>query len=315
MGAKDITEKILADFNDVFADIINGVLFDGKQVVSEHALENVKDRSQYKFNNKIHEQERDLAKRWIPYKICFALYGLEHETGAEPYMPMRIIGYDGAAYRGQLTKRERDRPNFPVITIVLYFGTKHWDQPRTLYECMNIQENLKPFVSDYKINVVEVAFLDDKLDNFHSDFRIIAEYFVNKRRNIEYTPSAQEIQHVDEFLKLLQALTGDDRYFDVLNLLQKEAKKEGVNMCEILDKVENRGIAIGEKRGEIRGEKRGEIRGEKRGREEMADEINQLNAILLKQNRMDDLIRTLTDRNYQRQLMTEFGIGTPDGSN
>ncbi len=311
MGAKDITEKILADFNDVFADIINGVLFDGKQVVSEHALENVKDRSQYKFNNKIHEQERDLAKRWIPYKICFALYGLEHETGAEPYMPMRIIGYDGAAYRGQLTKRERDRPNFPVITIVLYFGTKHWDQPRTLYECMNIQENLKPFVSDYKINVVEVAFLDDKLDNFHSDFRIIAEYFVNKRRNIEYTPSAQEIQHVDEFLKLLQALTGDDRYFDVLNLLQKEAKKEGVNMCEILDKVENRGIAIGEIRGEIRGEKRGE----KRGREKMADEINQLNAILLKQNRMDDLRRTLADRNYQRQLMTEFGIGTPDRPN
>lgn len=84
MGAKDITEKILADFNDVFADIINGVLFDGKQVVSEHALENVKDRSQYKFNNIIHEQERDLAKRWIPYKICFALYGLEHETGTEP---------------------------------------------------------------------------------------------------------------------------------------------------------------------------------------------------------------------------------------
>ena len=311
MGAKDITEKILADFNDVFADIINGVLFDGKQVVSEHALENVKDRSQYKFNNIIHEQERDLAKRWIPYKICFALYGLEHETGAEPYMPMRIIGYDGAAYRGQLTKRERDRPNFPVITIVLYFGTKHWDQPRTLYECMNIQENLKPFVSDYKINVVEVAFLDDKLDNFHSDFRIIAEYFVNKRRNMEYTPSAQEIQHVDEFLKLLQALTGDDRYFDVLNLLQKEAKKEGVNMCEILDKVENRGIAIGEIRGEIRGEKRGE----KRGREKMADEINQLNAILLKQNRMDDLRRTLADQNYQRQLMAEFGIGTPDGAN
>lgn len=299
MGAKDITEKILADFNDVFADIINGVLFDGKQVVSEHALENVKDRSQYKFNNIIHEQERDLAKRWIPYKICFALYGLEHETDAEPYMPMRIIGYDGAAYRGQLTKRERDRPNFPVITIVLYFGTKHWDQPRTLYECMNILENLKPFVSDYKINVVEVAFLDDKLDNFHSDFRIIAEYFVNKRRNIEYTPSAQEIQHVDEFLKLLQALTGDDRYFDVLNLLQKEAKKEGVNMCEILDKVENRGIAIGEIR----------------GREKMADEINQLNAILLKQNRMDDLRRTLADRNYQRQLMTEFGIGTPDRPN
>lgn len=97
MGAKDITEKILADYNDVFADIINGVLFDGEQVVSENELENAKDKSQYKFNNKIHEQERDVFKSWIPYRICFALYGLEHETGTEPYMPMRIIGYDGAS--------------------------------------------------------------------------------------------------------------------------------------------------------------------------------------------------------------------------
>lgn len=60
MGAKDITEKILMDYNDVFADIINGVLFDGEQVVSEHDLRNAKDKSQYKFNNSIHEQERNI---------------------------------------------------------------------------------------------------------------------------------------------------------------------------------------------------------------------------------------------------------------
>ena len=29
MGQKDIAEKILEDYNDVFADIINGLLFDG----------------------------------------------------------------------------------------------------------------------------------------------------------------------------------------------------------------------------------------------------------------------------------------------
>ena len=29
MGEKDITEKILEDYNDVFADIINGLLFQG----------------------------------------------------------------------------------------------------------------------------------------------------------------------------------------------------------------------------------------------------------------------------------------------
>ena len=48
MSEKDITEKILADYNDVFADIVNVLLFDGRQVVSADDLETVKDRSQYK---------------------------------------------------------------------------------------------------------------------------------------------------------------------------------------------------------------------------------------------------------------------------
>ena len=35
MGEKDITEKILADYNDVFADIMNGLLFAGEQKIGE----------------------------------------------------------------------------------------------------------------------------------------------------------------------------------------------------------------------------------------------------------------------------------------
>lgn len=312
MGAKDITEKILADYNDVFADIINGVLFDGRQIVSENELRNAKDKSQYKFNNRIHEQERDVTKHWIPHGVCFALYGFEHQTAPDPFAPVRVIGYDGASYRGQLTKREKDKPKYPVITIVLYFGLNRWNKPTRLSECMNIPEELKPYVNDYKINLVEVAFLDDKLDYFHSDFRIIAEYFVNKRKNTDYVPSPQIIRHVDEFLKLMQALEGDDRYEEVLLALRKKEKKEGVKMSEVLDRIENRGIAIGEKRGITIGEKRGITIGEKRGREKMASEINMLNSILLKQNRIEDLKRAISDLDYQRQLLAEYGIGEED---
>ncbi len=31
MGTKDVTEKILEDYNDVFADIANVLLFQGKE--------------------------------------------------------------------------------------------------------------------------------------------------------------------------------------------------------------------------------------------------------------------------------------------
>ena len=53
---------------------------------------------------------------------------LDNETLPEKYMPLRILGYDGASYRSQLQKK-RKRP-VAVLTIVLYFGTdKMWDKP------------------------------------------------------------------------------------------------------------------------------------------------------------------------------------------
>ena len=56
MGQKDITEKLLEDYNDVFADIINGLIFKGEQRILPESLENAKVHSQYKAEDgKVHE--------------------------------------------------------------------------------------------------------------------------------------------------------------------------------------------------------------------------------------------------------------------
>ena len=60
MGQKDITEKLLEDYNDVFADIINGLIFNGEQRILPESLENIQVHSQYKADDgKVHELERD----------------------------------------------------------------------------------------------------------------------------------------------------------------------------------------------------------------------------------------------------------------
>ena len=64
MGEKDITEKTLENYDDVFADIINVLLFQGRQIVEEDALVDALPRSQYKVADSIHEMERDVAKYW-----------------------------------------------------------------------------------------------------------------------------------------------------------------------------------------------------------------------------------------------------------
>lgn len=38
MGTKDLTEKVLEAYNDVFADIVNVLLFDGKRRLKKRIL-------------------------------------------------------------------------------------------------------------------------------------------------------------------------------------------------------------------------------------------------------------------------------------
>ena len=100
-------------------------------------------------------------------------------------------------------------------------------------------DGLDKYVNDVKANVFEIAWLtDEQISKFKSDFKIVANFFVNKRKNEDYIPDDKTtIKHVDEILKFLSVMTGDNRYEKLL------ADKEGVsNMCDVAQRLEDRGI-------------------------------------------------------------------------
>ena len=70
MAEKDIAEKTLEAYNDVFADIVNVLLFQGRHFVKEDELEEESPNSSYKADGKLHAQERDVAKYWRKQKLC-----------------------------------------------------------------------------------------------------------------------------------------------------------------------------------------------------------------------------------------------------
>ena len=174
MGIKDLTEKILEEYNDIFADIVNVLVFKGKQRIKPETLVNTGVYSQYK-NDKtgvLHEQERDVAKYWMNGKVQIALCGLENQTAVEPKMPLRVFGYEGASYRGQLEEKSA----VPVITLVLYFGNEHWRAEKHLKDLLDISEGMEEYVNDLKINVFEIAWLtDEQISMFKSDMCEVAE--------------------------------------------------------------------------------------------------------------------------------------------
>ncbi len=269
MGVKDIAEKNLEAWNDVFADIVNVLLFKGKRIVHENELENDTKDSMLKADGGVHEQERDVSKFWKNGEIRISILGFENQTVQDYKMPLRVISYDGASYKQQLLDK-KSRKNYPVATLVLYFGTdSKWSAPKNLLECFDVPETLKPFVSDYKINVFNIAWLSDKTtEMFQSDFKFIAKYFQTKRKNKKYVPTNEEIKHVDSLLKMFSTLTGDN-HFEAIYNNSILSKKGGVTMCDIVQSFVNEGIERGIEEGIERGIEEGIERGIEKGKAEL----------------------------------------------
>ena len=303
MAEKDITEKSLESLNDVFADIINVLLFNGENLVKEDELEQGRERGDYQGESGIREYERDSSKFWKNNNIRLSLFGLENQTEAEDDMPFRVIGYDGGAYRDQLFyykgedgNRHKSTVRYPVITLVLYLGYEHkWDKARSLYEALDdkIPDALKPYVKDYELNIFDIAFLsEEKVKMFKSDFGIVADYLYQMRTNGNYTPSDQTIIHVREVLNFMSAVTDDVRFEETADaVLEGDEPK---NMCTVLDKIENKG------------RQEGRLEGRLEGKQEGYQETGSLFNFLWKNGRGEEAEKAMMDKNLYNKLVEEY---------
>ena len=259
---KDISARELEQFPDVYADILNVLLFDGKKEIRAEELADWPSRSSYFARGMLRELERDTPKHWIKDNECLACFGLENQTKPEKDMPLRIYAYDGAEYRTQLLKENRKKKRYPVVTIVLYFNAKdrwtaetnrrttevrHWTVAKTLHESVNVPEILRKYVSNPEITVFDIAALPkETAEMFNSDFHEIADYYVQLRETGDYKPSPdRQMGHPEAVLKLLSALTDDDRFLEAWEDGEGEVKK----MCEVLDRIEEKGRKEGRKEG------------------------------------------------------------------
>ena len=62
MAMKDFTEKMLEDYKDVFAEIMNVYLFEGQKVIREDSLSMDRTATVYRYRDELYQQDRDVAK-------------------------------------------------------------------------------------------------------------------------------------------------------------------------------------------------------------------------------------------------------------
>lgn len=288
MQEKDVISMEYFENPARFADLLNGFLFGGEQVIQpENVVE--ADRS---VSGRVHtagkavayQLFRDIFRR-INCRMHVLLVAIENQSGIHYAMPVRVLNAEGAAYAGQVKTKERfhreqkdltgdefvsgfarEDKLQPFVTLVLYYGAKEWDGPRRLKEMMDLSgfpEELAPMVQDYSINLLEIRKYP-YLERFQTDIRYVFG-FLQKAEEKEKLAS-----YMEENRGIFSSL--DEAAYDLIAVMSKtsqlkqlkkicQREEGGTDMCKAIDDM----IEDGRAEGRIEGERRGRIDGEQQG--------------------------------------------------
>lgn len=273
----DIIVKNYWRNKEQFADFFNAVLFDGKQVIKPKELEDLDTEESSVFEHKEYAESigasRDtvkIRKKSTVYGVEFVILGMEGQEHIHYAMPMRVMGYDYAAYQKQyvdnaakyktakslteeeyLSKMKKDDRLVPVITVVVYYGEKPWDGAVSLHGMLHISEEMKPFVNDYRMHLVEARKNDLKLHNINNrDLFNLLGILLDRNGKLQETRDRAinyAREHRVEKTVIMTAAGAANCKIDY----NKIARKGDADMCTVFEETRREGIAEGEAKGII----------------------------------------------------------------
>ena len=131
-STNDLVTKNFEAYPDVAADILNVLLYEGKNEIKEENLLASPTETLYQGEKKLRNQLEDIAKYDMADGEIRTVYLFANQTKKDPDMLLRKAGYIGGIYREQYEKKTQNR--FPVIELVLYWGKRKWNENRSVHE-------------------------------------------------------------------------------------------------------------------------------------------------------------------------------------
>ena len=260
------------------------------------------------------ERISDVVMRQKSTGDLFALWILENQETVDYSMPVRVMLKEALEYDRQVREirranaseykngrgtsvsgeylykvRKTDRIR-PVNTLILYWGKKPWDGPRSLHEFIEfgsedteLKEKLKQMVPEYPLYILDLGAEND-YSVYQTELRTVFELY--RRRNDKkqfksYVEEHKECRHLDEdTCRIICRLT------NTKELMQKadQGEEEEKDMCNAIKELIEDGRTEGENT--------------------FAALINQL----LSDNRMEDVKLAASDVNARKKFYREYRI-------
>lgn len=176
----------------------------------------------------------------------YGTYKKQYDSNARKYQASKGLEEDEF-----LSRMKKSDKFTPVITMIVYYGEKPWDGAVSLHEILNIPEELKAFVNDYKILLVEarennLTFHNIKNVAFFNMMKIILNKNLSKEEAKKKVIDYAREHNVDK--SVIMTVAGATNCKLDYNAL---SRKGDVDMCTLFDEIAKENEAKGEAKGII----------------------------------------------------------------
>ena len=285
---KDTVEKEFIAFPDIAADVINVLLYQGKEVVKAENLLAGPTETIYQGWKKQRSQYEDLCKYELADGHVNIMYLIANQSRTDGKMLLRKAGYTGGVYREQYEKKTQGI--FPVIEFVLYWGIPRWRSScntQRLFRGRKLVDEAWKYIDELQLHVFEMRHLTKETRAlFHSDMRIVVDYLAEGN---QYR-SEKKIVHKAALIRMIKVLSGEMDTENIEAWMEEQGIREEdeITVCELFDQYVRQGRAEGRTEGENR--------------------FAKLVQMLLEGGRNEDIKRVVSDQNYREQLYAETGL-------
>lgn len=279
MGKSNIIMKQFLRNRKRFADLFNGVLFEGMQIVNSEELQEIDSESSMITVDKHGvkrglQKYRDITMLWKE-GVKLVVLACENQNKIHYAMPVRMMLYDGLSYSDQIRQiwqkdgKQRKLSSeeflsgfgkedkiYPVISIVFYYGVEKWDASIDLYGMFHEelfekhQSILKKYIPNYPLNLIDVGEIT-AIDNFRTDLQLIfgmLQYKNEMNKMREYVNQHHNyFSNIDleTYLAIGELLHSESK----MKITGKRSNEEGMDMCKALDDLYNSGVNAGIEQG------------------------------------------------------------------
>ena len=307
MGKRDLSLKSYLSNPVRYADVYNGSVFGGVQVLDASQLEEAVTVVTKADSGVMLETTCDIAMRQKVGGGLLALWILENQEEVDYGMPVRVLLREALEYDRQVKElkrrnrakyrlqrksqgenfspsrglkcrdgtqnrnkngklaageymykvRESDRLR-PVSTLVIYWGNKPWDGPRSLHEFLDfsgydesVTEEMKKLIPEYPLHILDLNEQND-YSGFQTPLRTVFELYAcraDKGRFLDYVKTHEECRHLDvETYEIIEELIGVAK---LREMQENTGGKEERDMWKAVEDLIEEGRTTGRTEGKI----------------------------------------------------------------